>query len=248
MFHIPDMSRRLFAPEIMDDPKSPEGALFRTLSEFKVVNRLFSRTRSLVERYLIPSMLRQGKRELVVADIGAGGGDFALWLTARCRRKGLRLKAICVDNDPRAVRFERVACRGHDDITVIEASAFSIDAIEGPIDYLFTNHFLHHIPTEEIPCLLKKFHDRVSVGFLVNDLARSPWAYAGFTLFCFLFFRSSLSHHDGLLSIRKGFIKKDLVELVSRASLPSPVTIGTLHPGRVYLYCQKPDSVVPSRA
>lgn len=242
MFLIPDMSQRVFLPEIMDDPLGADGILFKTLREFRTINHLFSRTRTLVKRYLIPSMLRQGKREIVIADIGAGGGDFALWITGYCRSKGIRLKALCVDNDPRVVRFARDACKGRDDIAVIEASAFSLDTIEGPIDYFFTNHFLHHIPTVEIPGLLKMFYDRARVGVLINDLARSTLAYVGFTLFCFAFFRSYMSRVDGLLSIRKGFLKKDLTDLVSRASLASPVTVGMLHPGRVFLYCQKQDA------
>jgi 2-polyprenyl-3-methyl-5-hydroxy-6-metoxy-1,4-benzoquinol methylase len=239
MFQIPDMSSRLFMPELMDDLSGPEDELFSTLGQFVTVNFLFSRIRTLVKRYLAPHMKKQGNRELVCADVGAGGCDFALWFTKFCRKKGIRVKMLCIDHDPRIVRYARQKCQGHDDIGIYEASAFSIDAINGPIDYVLSNHFLHHIDSPEIPGLLKKFHDTARCGFFINDLSRSRQAYLGFTLFCRVFFRNRMSCHDGRLSIRKGFRKNEMAGLVDAANLSSPVFIGTMHPGRIYLLCLK---------
>jgi hypothetical protein len=239
MFHIPDMSSRFFAPELMDDVTGPDDELFGTLTQFITLNRLFSRTRTIVKRYLIPRMLAQGNREIVVADLGAGGCDFALWFTHVCRRRGIRVRVLCIDHDPRIVRFAREACQGHDDIEIIEASAFSIDTIPGPIDYVFSNHFLHHIDSLEIPGLLAKIHAAAQCGFLISDLARSALSYAGFTLFCRVFFRSNLSCHDGRLSIRKGFLKGELADCITRASLGVPATVSTMHPGRIFFFCFK---------
>jgi SAM-dependent methyltransferase len=239
MFQIPDMSARFFEPEIMDDLNGPEDDLYRTLGQFVTVNFLFSRIRSLVKRYLLPHMRAQGNREIVCADIGAGGGDFALWFTKFCRKRGIRIKMLCIDHDPRVVRFARRKCQGHDDIVFYEASAFSVDTMSGPIDYILSNHFLHHIDSSEIPSLLTKIHDTARCGFLINDLARSRLSYLGFTLFCQVFFRSKMSCHDGRLSIRKGFLKNDMAGLVDAANIPTPVFIGTMHPGRIFLCCLK---------
>jgi hypothetical protein len=244
MFQIPDMSTRLYMPELMDDLNGPEDELFRTLRQFRTVNRLFSRTRTLVKRYLVPHMEQQGNREIVVADIGAGGCDFALWFTRFCRKRGIRARVLCIDNDPRAVRFAREVCRGHNDIAVYKASAFSVDTIDGPIDYIVSNHFLHHIRSGEIPGLLRTIHDTARYGFLINDLARSRAAYAGFTLFCRVFFRNRLSCHDGGLSIRKGFLKNEMADLAVASSLSTPVAIGTMHPGRIFLCCLKQQAAV----
>ncbi len=239
MFQIPDMSARRFVPEHMDDTAGSEEELIRTLRDFRIVNLLFSRTRTLVKRYLLPHMLKQGGRELVVADLGAGGCDFALWFTGLCRRSGLDVRVLCIDNDPRAVAYCRRAVRGRSNITVREASASSIDEMGGPIDYVFSNHFLHHIKSSEIPGLIKKIHDVSRCGFLINDLARSAPAYAGFTLFSLAFLHGGLSRHDGRLSIRKGFLKQELADLATRACFSTPFTVGTLHPGRVFLCCLK---------
>ncbi len=233
------MSERFFAPEMMDDTGGSEQELFKTLREFKVLNALFSRSRSLVKRYFIPHMLRRGEREIVCADLGAGGGDFALWFTRFCRGKGLRVRMLCVDNDSRAVKFASEACRGHDDITVVEASAESIDKIDGPIDYIFSNHFLHHIASSEIPSLVRLMHDTARCGFLINDLARSKAAYAGFTLFCRVFLRTAMSCHDGQFSIRKGFLESEIAGLAAQAGFSTHFVAGSLHPARVYVCCLK---------
>lgn len=233
------MTARLSEPEQMDDMAGAEDELFSTLRDFRIVNLLFSRTGALVKRYLIPHMLRQGPRELVVADLGAGGCDFALWFTGLCRRRGLVVRMVCIDNDPRAVAYSRMACSGRNAISVYEASAFSIDEIPGPIDYIFSNHFLHHIGSPDIPWLLRKIHDTARCGFLINDLARSVPAYLGFSLFAMLFLHAGLSRHDGRLSIRKGFLKQELADLTAQASFSTRFTVGTMRPGRVFLCCLK---------
>jgi hypothetical protein len=239
MFQIPDMTARLSEPEQMDDMAGAEDDLFSTLRDFRIVNLLFSRTGALVKRYLIPHMLRQGGRELIVADLGAGGCDFALWFTGLCRRKGLAVRMVCIDNDPRAVAYSRTACNGRSEISICEASAFSIGEIPGPIDYVFSNHFLHHIGSPDIPRLLKIIHDTARCGFLINDLARSVPAYVGFSLFAMIFLHAGLSRHDGRLSIRKGFLKQELADLVARASFSTRFTVGSMRPGRVFLCCLK---------
>jgi SAM-dependent methyltransferase len=236
MIQIPDMSVRFFEPEIMDNITGPEDELFGTLRQFVTVNRLFSRTRTIVKQYLIPRMAALGDREIVVADLGAGGCDFALWFTRILRRRGIKVRMLCIDHDPRVVRYAKNACKSHNDIEIIEASAFSIDTINGPIDYIFSNHFLHHIESSEIPGLLAKIHTTARRGFLISDLARSAAAYVGFTTFCRVFFRSNLSCHDGRLSIRKGFLKDELAGIVAQASLGVPVAIRTMHPGRIFFF------------
>jgi hypothetical protein len=242
MFQIPDMSSRVFIPELMDDTGCGEDELHRTLIQFKGINRLFSRSGTLVKQYLIPHMMLQGKREIVVADIGAGGCDFAMWFTSLCQAKKIRVRVLCIDHDPRVVRFARRVCRGHENITVREESAFSIDAIDEPVDYIFSNHFLHHISSGDIPGLLSKIYSTASCGFLINDLVRSRGAYIGFTLFCRAFLQSAMTRNDGRLSIRKGFTENEMVCLATEALLPEPVTIGTMFPGRVFCCCLKPGS------
>jgi len=243
MFQIPDMSKRLFVPELMDDTGCSEDELFCTLRQFKTLNGLFSRSRTLVKRYIIPHMKRCGNREIVCADIGAGGGDFALWFTRLCRAKGLRVKMLCIDHDPRIVRFARAACLGRPDIAVLEGSAAAIDKIGIRIDYIFSNHFLHHVDTAEIPALINKMHSSARCGFLINDLARSRPAYAWFSLFCKIFFRTTMSFVDGRLSIRKGFTEREMASFASQTSFASSCIVGKLRPARVYLCCLKNVSV-----
>ncbi len=240
------MTSRLFVPELMDDLAGSEDELIRTLRDFRILNRLFSRTGTLVKRYLIPHMRMQGAREIVVADLGAGGCDFALWLTGLCRRERLSVRVLCIDSDARAVAFGRRVCRGRGNIEVRLGSAYSIDTNNEPIDYIVANHFLHHVETPNIPLLLKKIHGTARCGFLINDLARSAPAYFGFSLFCLAFLRRGLASGDGKLSIRKGFLSEEMSAFASKASLPEPFIVGSLHPGRVFLYSVKDRFVSPS--
>jgi 2-polyprenyl-3-methyl-5-hydroxy-6-metoxy-1,4-benzoquinol methylase len=232
----PDLSQRVSMPELMDDPCSDPVRLERTLRQFVIINRLLTRMRYLASRVFVRDMLRRPGRCHTVADLGAGGGDFGRWLIRHCRARGLRVKVLSVDNDPRVAEFAREQCRGWDAIQVVERDARDVLAQPDGIDYIFANHFLHHIPDEAIPRLLQAIDRAAGRAFVLNDITRTHWAYLGFTLLSAPLRRYSFAFYDGRLSIRRGFTLCELREHVRRAGLSGSVAVDTCKPSRLYVW------------
>lgn len=227
---------RSTAPEIMDDPGSDPELLERTLGQLVLVNRLLSRMRGLLRRHLLRDMAERGEpgRTWSVLDVGAGGCDIPIWLVRVAHRRGIALNITCLDHDPRVLQYARSRVAEYPEITLLEGSAF---AIPGSYDYIICNHFLHHLTDDEIGRFLAAAHRACRRRLLVNDLLRSYWSLAGFQLFATLFLRGSFARSDGLLSIRKGFRRRELSRIIAGSPWGAPETeriIGHALPGRLY--------------
>jgi ubiquinone/menaquinone biosynthesis C-methylase UbiE len=223
----------------MDGSDVDEKKVYRTLVQFKIINLLLSRSRKLMKEILIPHMLQAGEKKLTLLDVGAGGGDIALWFANLCHSRGIEIKILCLDSDPKVIEFAAKRCQGYENISVRQGSAHDIEAIDEGIDYIFANHFLHHLNSQEIPQFLEKVYRTARRGFLINDLHRSRPAYLGFTLLAGIFLHKSYHFFDGRISIRKGFTFHELKELVACLHFSNCVKLGYRIPARVFLYCFK---------
>lgn len=227
-----DFSERASQAELMDLPEADRAKLEATVDQFTLINRLLTRSFGLIRRYIIDDALRRGLTTITVADLGAGGGDLALSILRAGESRGLSPRLICLDHDPRVVGFAKERLAGIEQIEVHCAEAREIGRF-GEVDYIFANHFLHHLPTVEIPGLLSTLAESARYAVLLNDLRRSRLSYAAYTLFAALFLRGSFAFYDGRLSIRKGFLPQELEELAAEAGFKAEVR--TLFPGRVVL-------------
>ncbi|MCC5847697.1 MAG: methyltransferase domain-containing protein [Verrucomicrobia bacterium] len=211
--------------EQMDHPDCDPTQLFRTLDQFHGINRCFSRARGLLRRTFLADM--QPGRRYHLVDLGAGACDLPVWLLAAARKRKLDLRITAVDADPRIIDYARKRYGHIGGLHIREGNALELETF-APFDYLFANHFLHHLPDEEISILLAEAHRLCQRGFVISDLRRSPWSYLGFSLFARVY-RRSFSRADGLISIRKGFQPRDFHDI------PTPLTLRTPLPGRIQI-------------
>lgn len=236
MHIVPNMRQRSSMPEIMDDPASDAEQLFTTLKQFELTNRLLSRSRHLIKKILIPHMCMQRDSRIIFLDIGCGGCDIDIWLAAYCEKLRIDISILCMDSDPRVIAYAKRACREYPSITVLHGDALEIDKSGFQFDYIFSNHFLHHLPAEIIPAFLENVNRCAKKGFLMNDLVRSPTAYLLFSLFGSLFLRDSFSREDGRRSVRKGFTVREVKSIIRKCDLHKSVTVETIFPWRIYCH------------
>jgi 2-polyprenyl-3-methyl-5-hydroxy-6-metoxy-1,4-benzoquinol methylase len=234
---FPDLRERYAGPELMDLPDASEKKLINTLRQFYLLNILFTRSHRLIEKYILADMLRSPGKTYELLDLGAGGCDIAIWLLKRCQRLGLNVRITCLDYDPRIVKYARENCRAYPEIEVIEATVQDLEKLP-PYDYVFANHLLHHLPSEEWRTLIAAVARQTRKIFLLNDIRRSYWAYAGYALFAGLFMHQSFAFVDGLLSIRKGISVDEMREAVTASGHKKNITIGTILPARVFVLGQ----------
>lgn len=218
IFAIP---RRETGPEWMDRPDCDPALLFRTLDQFEWTNRLFSRYRTVLRRWVLDDMRRRPDREYHLADLGAGGLDIPNWLLGEANRLGLRLRVTAVDNDPRVL--SHVRSRAAPGLSLVLADARDYLERTPDVDYLFGNHFLHHLPGDALSGFLRRLAAAARRRFILSDLLRSRWSYAGYSLFARGFLRGSYAFDDGRLSILRGFRPDELARLAAESGVRADV-------------------------
>jgi 2-polyprenyl-3-methyl-5-hydroxy-6-metoxy-1,4-benzoquinol methylase len=228
------MRERSHAPEKMDDPGCDSTLLINTVRQFRLINFLFSASRALLKRHFVPLMNPGAPNTYTLLDIGAGGCDTAVWFMKYCRRNGIGLRVTCLDSDPRIVAYSRDMTMDIPEVEIVHLSAFELERI-GDYDFVFTNHFMHHLDDEDLTRLLGLVAGKTRIRFLMNDLRRSLWSYIGFRLFAALFLHRSFAGYDGSLSILRGFTPAELNELVEHAEARHRLRTGTAFPGRIYI-------------
>ncbi len=231
---FPDLSRRSDIAERMDDPKCSAERLLKTVRSFALLNRLVSRYRSVLNRWLIQDMLRQPARKYRVADLGAGGCDIPVWLLSRARKLGLDLSVIAVESNPLIAEHARRAHQGIAGLQVICQDATHPGELE-PVDYIIGNHFLHHLPNGEIQDFLARALEMRIRRFVFNDLRRSHRAYYLHSLLAALLFPRTFVGTDGRRSIRRGFRRSELRALLAKADILDRVQVHTLAPARIVI-------------
>lgn len=236
---LPDFSSRTCSPELMDDHTLDNQHLYVTLKHFTLINRLFSGTASLFRRFIFQDIKRRGLKSVTIMDIGAGGGDFARYCVRFFKKQSIDATVICLDNDPRIISYLKISCKNYPSIKIINGSCLELDSIQGDIDYCITNNVLHHFDDIIVPSFIAQMYNRARYGILINDLARTAFAYVGFKVFAGLFFRAGFTIKDGLLSIRKGFTIGELDSHVRGVEIINTFQIGRSSIGNIFITAMK---------
>jgi 2-polyprenyl-3-methyl-5-hydroxy-6-metoxy-1,4-benzoquinol methylase len=228
--------------EFMDLDTCDPVMLARTIRQFALLNRLFSASRRLAARLLFPLMETGRTVPYTLLDLGAGGCDVDIAFVKVARKRGIGLSVTAVDRDDRVLSTAREAIRGYPEITAITADVRDLAAL-GEFDFIFCNHLLHHLSLDDIGRLLERIERQARIAYLLNDLKRSAWALAGYSLFSALFLPPSLAYYDGKLSIRRGFLEQELRKVLDRHVPDAPVTILRAFPARLAIYRRKYDPI-----
>ncbi|WP_022885628.1 class I SAM-dependent methyltransferase [Glaciibacter superstes] len=230
---IPSLrSRAESAVEIMDSPDCDPQMLRRTYAQFRFVNPFVSGWQTMYRRDIRPQLSTTRPRTLL--DVGSGGGDVARSLARWAARDGLRLEVTAVDPDARAHAYATglPQLRG---LTFRRALSSELVAEGATFDFVVSNHVLHHLTAAELGGLLFD-SERLCTGSVLHaDIERSRFAYLGFGLGTWPFFRGSYIRQDGLTSIRRSYRAAEL-----RAALPAGWHVTREAPSRLVLRWQAP--------
>lgn len=229
------MRSRCTEPELMDLETCDPAMLGKTIHQFSVINRLFSASRRLISSNFFPLMERDRRASFTMLDFGAGGCDIDIAVVKEARKRGITLSVTAIDRDERVLSVAREAIRGYPEITAVRGDIRQFESF-GSFDFIFCNHMLHHLTWNEIGSLMVNVERQTRIAFLLNDLRRSVWAYAGYSIFTSLFLSPSFAYDDGRLSIRKGFKGPELTEMLESRLPGTPVAILRAFPARLALY------------
>ncbi|MEX0290630.1 MAG: methyltransferase domain-containing protein [Flavobacteriaceae bacterium] len=211
-----NFSTRSREKELMDNPNLEKALLAPVFKDIDRANRLLGGNRIIIKT--IGRILKEyPHRELSILDVGCGAGAMLRVLAAFCRKKGHKIRLIGIDLNQQALSIAREQSKDYPEISYLNQDILSLKE-DLNCDILLCTLTMHHFSDDEIAVFLKKFIAISKIGVIINDLQRSKWAYIFFRVFSAIFIRSKIAKHDGLVSIKSGFILKELKAL--SASLP----------------------------
>lgn len=195
--------KRSYEAEIMDDFSIRDERIDEALHELKIINKYLggiSTTKSAL-KYFFDS----AEEELSVFDIGSGSSDNLI----AAREKYPIIKIISIDKNLRALNSQ------NNRLLKINSDAFILPFKDNSCDIIHAALFFHHFNENEIRKLLKEFLRIAQHGIIISDLQRSYFALIGIKILTILFSKSEMVKNDGPLSVKRGFTKSELINLLS---------------------------------
>jgi 2-polyprenyl-3-methyl-5-hydroxy-6-metoxy-1,4-benzoquinol methylase len=197
----------------MDDLQMEGEMLRNTLDQIAQVNRLLGGNNITLEGV---SMLMEdvpSGKEVTIADVGCGNGDMLRALAGKARKQGWRVKLVGIDANGYTVSYAAALSAQYPEITY-----YCMDIQDGRFremlyDIVLCTLTLHHFEDQQIVKLMSLFRRNAAIGIVINDLHRSALAYRLFQLFSWIVGMGKMAKEDGLISILRGFKRKEIQEL-----------------------------------
>lgn len=201
--------------EMMDDFSLQSEELIGALDQIASINQLLGGNK--LTLHGIKELFKKTdiSKTITITDIGCGNGDMLRMLSKYGEKNNLNFNLIGIDANAFTIDYARKLSADFPNIEYKCQDIFSEDFKSLNYDIVLCTLTLHHFSSEEITNLMQVLNKNASIGIVVNDLHRSKLAYRLFQLIGVVFNLNKMSRNDGLISILKGFKKKEL-ELLSK--------------------------------
>ncbi|TDD94876.1 methyltransferase domain-containing protein [Flavobacterium cellulosilyticum] len=216
---ILDIKNRSDDSEIMDD-FTMEGEILReALDKIAKINQLLGGNQLTLQgvKELITAIPAQ--KEILIVDLGCGNGDMLRTLDKYGRENNLNFRLIGIDANNFTINHARKLSENHPNISYRCEDIFDKSFHELKYDISLCTLTLHHFKNEEIEEILTVLNKNSNFGIVINDLHRSALAYRIFQGLCFVFRLNEMSRLDGLVSIKRGFKKEELILFSNKLKL-----------------------------
>lgn len=205
--------------EIMDDFSLQSEELIGALDQIASINQLLGGNK--LTLHGIKELLKKTdtSQTITIADIGCGNGDMLRMLAKYGKKRNLKFKLIGIDANAFTIEYAKKLSKDFHNIEYLCMDIFSEDFNRLKYDIVLCTLTLHHFTTSQIAEVMHTLNQNASIGIVVNDLHRSKIAYRLFELIGIVFNLNTMSRNDGLISILKGFKKKELEHFSEKLNL-----------------------------
>lgn len=156
------------------------------------------------------------KKTITIADIGCGNGDMLRVLADYANKHNLNFRLVGIDANRFTAEYAERLSAKYPNISYRCLDIFGDEFDAVTCDIVVCTLTLHHFSDAEILRIMKTFYDKATVGIVINDLHRSRLAYNLFKAVCAIFGLNRMSREDGLVSILRGFKKKELLDFSTK--------------------------------
>lgn len=179
------------------------------------VNKLFGFLRD------TRKLLLQFPKNSVVTDVGCGGGLFLLHLSQhfpQMRFVGTDIAAEAID--VANCELQKWQSKNpHVNVIFQLQNQPKLVLADNSVDILLATMVCHHIPDAALIEFFQRAMSVTNKAVIINDLHRHRLAQWFYKIISPLLFRNRLITHDGLISIRRGFTRKEWQLLLQKAGI-----------------------------
>lgn len=209
------------ATELVDGEITDHRLLRHNLQDMAQANRWLGARRSVVRRVGTWLASLPSHHQVTVLDVATGGGDFPLTLHQWSVRQGRAVALLASDVNRDVLRVARDELREYP-VHLVQHDALHMPFGDRSVDIITCSQALHHFDRDAVVRLLQEFARVARVGVLVSDLRRSYIAYWGARLMAYGPV-SSLSRHDGPLSVLRAYTPAEVNVLARQANVTAQV-------------------------
>lgn len=153
-----------------------------------------------------------------ILDVGCGGGLFTQRLAARYPET----EVIGIDTSSDAIAFAKEHLKNQqpllNNVRFFVPHSPQLDE-QAPVDVVMATLVCHHLSDQELVSFLQQACRLAKHAVIINDLHRNFLATAGFAALVPLLFYNRMIWHDGLLSIRRSFTRREWWNFLKAAGL-----------------------------
>lgn len=192
---------------MMDDFSINDGRIDHALIELKIINKFLggNATSQTGFREMIKNVPKNSF--IKILDAGSGASDIVLSI----KKIYPSLHIFSLDLNRRTCFYAK---KNSLNIKIVCGNVLTIPFKKSSFDFAHASLFFHHFKEEEIKIIISKLLDAVNYGIIINDLKRSFIAYWGIKFLTFLFSQSNMVKNDAPLSVKRGFIKSELIKIL----------------------------------
>ena len=200
--------------ELLDDPAADPRAVAESLHNIARANRWFGGATAV--RYGLRRTLgtvRPGTA-LTLVDLGTGLGDLPRVAVQWAAAGGIRIEPLGIELNRIAAGLARAS-----GVPTALACAGAPPFADKSVDVVLVSQVAHHLTSQSVVDLLRTCDRLARRAVIVADLRRNRWARLAFWCGAQLLGFDHVTITDGLTSIRRGFSRRELLDLLGRAGI-----------------------------
>jgi SAM-dependent methyltransferase len=203
--------------EMLDETNIQQDILFKNLRELDILNRTAGGHAITLRG--IKLLVTDHTKIYHIVDLGCGSGDSLRAIADWARENNFNVQLTGVDMNADVIEYMENHCHTYPEITGITADYQEFLDRNTSIDIVHCSLFCHHLNDDELIKLFTYFSEKVTTGFIVNDLQRNWIGYYSAWFFTRLFRGTILAKNDGPVSVLRAFKSSELRMLLEKAKI-----------------------------
>ena len=215
---MPSFKQRSYKKELLDRDDIPFEDIKRNMQELDFINRHLGGHDITLDG--VVAIIQQApvfNKQLLIAEIGCGGGDNLRAIKAWAQHIKLPVRLFGIDINAECLAYAESQQRNEGIVFLCADYKEAIFSVKP--DIIFSSLFCHHFMDEDLVFQLRWMKENSSLGFFINDLHRHPLAYWSIKVLTKSFSKSYLVKNDAPLSVQRGFRRDDWDRLFALAGI-----------------------------